>query len=89
MASVNEIEVARALDGILLSAAYCNLERLSSPGGGAEVPWNGPPEWVTAPYVVPQPNELVFEESGCLVLQPYVGDKLLILLNICVKEIEY
>ena len=54
----------------VLRAANCNLERLYSPGGGAEVPWNGPPERVTAPYVVPQPNELVFEESGCLVLQP-------------------
>jgi len=46
-------------------------------GGGAEVPWNGPPERVTAPYVVPQPNEQVFEESGCFVLQPQAGDKLL------------
>jgi hypothetical protein len=36
--------VARAQDGNLRSAANCNLERLSSPGGGAEVPWNGPPE---------------------------------------------
>ena len=54
----------------VLHTANCNLEMLSSPDGGAEVPWNGPPERVTAPYVVPQPNELVFEESGCLVLQP-------------------
>ena len=54
----------------VLCAANCNLERLCSMGGGAEVPWNGPPERVTAPYVVPQSNELVFEESGCLVLQP-------------------
>ena len=51
-------------------AANCNLERLCSMGGGAEVPWNGPPERVTAPYVVPLPNEPVFAESGCFVLQP-------------------
>ena len=50
--------------------ANCNLERLCSKGGGAEVPWNGPPERVTAPYVVPPPNEQVFKESGCFVLQP-------------------
>ena len=55
---------------ISAQAANCNLERLCSKRGGAEVPWNGPPERVTAPYVVPLPNELVFEESGCLVLQP-------------------
>ena len=51
-------------------AANCNLEESYSKSGGAEVPWNGPPERVTAPYVVPQPNEQVFEESGCFVLQP-------------------
>jgi hypothetical protein len=55
---------------ISAQAANCNLERLCSPGAGAEVPWNGPPKRVTAPYVVPAPNEQVFEESGCLVLQP-------------------
>ena len=54
----------------VLRTANCNLERLCSPEGGAEVPWNGPPERVTAPYVVPTPNEQVFKESGCFVLQP-------------------
>ena len=54
----------------VLRTANCNLERLCLPGGGAEVPWNGPPERVTAPYVVPPPNEQAFEESGCFVLQP-------------------
>ena len=54
----------------VLRTANCNLEVLFSPDSGAEVLWNGPPKRVTAPYVVPQPNELVFEESGCLVLQP-------------------
>jgi hypothetical protein len=54
----------------VLCTANCNLERLCSPGGGAEVPWNGPPEMVIAPYVVPPPNEQVFKESGCFVLQP-------------------
>lgn len=48
----------------------CNLERQYSKGGGAEVPWNGPPKRVTAPSVVPPPNEYVFKESGCFVLQP-------------------
>ena len=48
----------------------CNLKDVDSPGGGAEVTLNGPPERVTAPYVVPLPNELVFKESGCFVLQP-------------------
>ena len=43
---------------------------LSSPVGGAEVPWNGPPERVTAPYVAPLTNELVFKESGSLVYEP-------------------
>ena len=71
----------------VLRTSNCNLERLCSPGGGAEVPWNGPPERVTAPYVVPQPNEQVFEESGCFVLQPQAGDKLLLRLNICGKPI--
>ena len=52
------------------STANCNLERLFSKSGGAEVSWNGPPKRVTAPYVVPQLNEKVFKESGCLVLQP-------------------
>ena len=33
-------------------AANCNLEMLNSIGGVVEVPWNGPPERVTAPYVV-------------------------------------
>ena len=41
----------------VLSTANCNLEMLFSKGGGAEVPWNGPPKRVTAPYVVPPPNE--------------------------------
>ena len=54
----------------VLCAANCNLERRCSVGGGAEVPWNGPPKRVTAPYVVPPPNEIVFKESGCFVLQP-------------------
>ena len=71
----------------VLRAASCNLERPCSTGGGAEVPWNGPPERVTAPYVVPQPNEQAFEESGCFVLQPQAGDKLLLRLNICGKPI--
>ena len=71
----------------VLCTANCSLERQCLTGGGAEVPWNGPPEWVTAPYVVPQPNEQVFEESGCFVLQPQVGDKLLLRLNICGKPI--
>ena len=71
----------------VLRTASCNLERPCSTGGGAEVPWNGPPERVTAPYVVPQPNEQVFEESGCFVLQPQAGDKLLLRLNICGKPI--
>ena len=48
----------------------CNLEKCYSTSGGAEVPWNGPPKRVTAPYVVPPPNELAFKESGCFVLQP-------------------
>ena len=52
------------------STANCNLERLFSKSGGAEVPWNRPPKRVTAPYVVPQLNEKVFKESGCFVLQP-------------------
>ena len=51
----------------LLCRARCNLEMLSSPVGGAEVTWNGPPKRVTAPYVAPLANELVFKESGCLV----------------------
>ena len=51
-------------------AANCNLEMLNSIGGVVEVPWNGPPKRVTAPYVTTPPNELVFEESGCFVLQP-------------------
>ena len=54
----------------VLYTANCNLESPCSTGGGAEVPWNGLPERVRAPYVVPQPNEKVFEESGCFVLQP-------------------
>ena len=54
----------------VLRTANCNLERLCLPGGGAEVAWNGPPERVTAPYVAPPPNEQVFKESGCFVLQP-------------------
>ena len=54
----------------VLSTANCNLEMLFSTGGGAEVPWNGPPKRVTAPYVAPPLNEKVFEESGCFVLQP-------------------
>ena len=54
----------------VLRTANCNLEGLDLPGGGAEVPWNGPPERVRAPYVVPPPNEQVFKESGCFVLQP-------------------
>ena len=52
------------------STANCNLERRISKGGGTEVPWNGPPKRVTATYVVPPPNEIVFKESGCFVLQP-------------------
>ena len=71
----------------VLRTASCNLEIPCLTGGGAEVPWNGPPERVTAPYVVPQPNEQVFEESGCFVLPPQVGDKLLLRLNICGKPI--
>ena len=54
----------------LLCRARCNLEVLISPVGGAEVPWNGPPERVTAPYVAPLTNELVFKESGSLVYEP-------------------
>ena len=54
----------------VLRAANCNLEIICLPGGGAEVPWNGPPERVTAPYVVSPPNEMGFKESGCFVLQP-------------------
>ena len=41
----------------VLRTANCNLERLYLMGGGAEVPWNGPPKRVTAPYVAPLPNE--------------------------------
>ena len=48
----------------------CNLERVNSPGSDAEVATNGPPKRVTAPYVVSEPNELAFKESGCFVLQP-------------------
>jgi hypothetical protein len=70
MASVAASEAARAQDGNLRSTANCNLEWLCSPGSGAEVPSNGPPERVIAPYVVPVPNEQVYKESGCLVLQP-------------------
>ena len=51
-------------------AANCNLERLSSTGGGAEVPWNGPPERVTAPYVAPPPNELVSKSRVVLYCSP-------------------
>ena len=51
-------------------AANCNLEMLNSIGGVVEVPWNGPPKRVTAPYVTTPPNESVFKESGCFVLQP-------------------
>ena len=54
----------------VFQAANCNLEMLNSIGGVVEVPWNGPPKRVRAPYVVPQPNEQVFKESGCFVLQP-------------------
>ena len=54
----------------VFQAANCNLEMLNSIGGVVEVPWNGPPKRVTAPYVVPPPNEQVFKESGCFVLQP-------------------
>ena len=50
--------------------ANCNLESLFSKGSGAEVTWNSPPKRVTAPYVVPLPNEKGFKESGCFVLQP-------------------
>jgi hypothetical protein len=51
------------------------------------VPLNGPPERVTAPYVVPLPNERAFQESGCFELQPQAGDKLLLRLNIYGKPI--
>ena len=54
----------------VLRTANCNLERPDLPGGGAEVPWNGLPKRVRAPYVVPLPNESVLAESGCFVLQP-------------------
>ena len=53
-----------------LCVTNCNLKMACSTGGGAEVPLNGPPERVTAPYVVPSPNERVIQESGCFVLQP-------------------
>lgn len=49
--------------------------------------WNGPPERVTAPYVVPLPNERVIKESGRFVFLPKVGDKLLLRLNIYGKPI--
>ena len=51
------------------------------------MPLRGPPERVIAPYVVSPPNECAFEESGCFVLQPQVGDKLLLRLNIYGKPI--
>ena len=54
----------------VLHTANCNLERSCSTSGGAEVPWNGPPVRVTAPYVAPLTNELVFKESGSLVYEP-------------------
>ena len=53
-----------------LRVTNCNLKIVRSTGGDAEVPLNGPPERVTAPYVVAPLNEWVFEESGCFVLQP-------------------
>ena len=65
-------EAVKAQNGNLVHYVYtnCNLEMVHSPGGGAEVTTNGPPKRVTAPYVVPLPNEWVVEESGCFVLQP-------------------
>ena len=54
----------------VLHTANCNLERSCSTSGGAEVPWNGPPKRVRAPYVAPPLNEQAFKESGCFVLQP-------------------
>ena len=68
-------------------AASCNLERRGSKGGGAEQLWKGWPKRVIAPYVAPLPNEQSIKESGCLILQPQVGDKLLLRLNICGKPI--
>ena len=72
IALVTASEAARAQTGNLVHpvCTNCNLKDAYSPGGGAEVPSNGPPERVTAPYVVPLPNEWVFKESGCFVLQP-------------------
>ena len=72
IASVTASEAAKAQTGNLVHYVYtnCNLEIVHSPGGGAEVTTNGPPERVTAPYVVSPPNEWVLEESGCFVLQP-------------------
>ena len=49
--------------------------------------WKGWPERVIAPYVAPPPNEHFIKESGCLILQPQAGDKLLLRLNICGKPI--
>ena len=54
----------------LLCRTRCNLEMLSLIIGGAEVAWNGPPKRVTAPYVAPLINKLVFKESGSLVYEP-------------------
>ena len=72
IASVTASEAAKAQTGNLVHYVYtnCNLEGVRSTGGGAEVTSNGPPERVTAPYVVPLPNEWMFNESGCFVLQP-------------------
>lgn len=70
MASVTASEAARAQDGNLCLTANCNLEWLFSIEDGVEVPLNGPPKRVIAPYVTPSSNEKVYKESGSLVLEP-------------------
>jgi len=72
ISSVTASEAAKTHNVNLVHYVYtnCNLERVHSTGGGAEVTTNGPPERVKAPYVVSLLNEWVFEESGCFVLQP-------------------
>ena len=65
----------------------CNLEDLISTGRDAELPRNGRPERVTAPYVVSLPNEMGSRSRVVLNCSPNVGDRLPPRLNIYGKPI--
>ena len=45
------------LEIFTLRVTNCNLKEKCLPVSGAEVPWNGTPERVTVPYVVPLATE--------------------------------